>query len=105
MTPALAVLDRGVSSRKTLYRNARIPKYGTGVLQALQFSDPNTELLCSLSEPEWSRVLEFCDSSQLTLILGRACNDLLPDWVQARINRNFSDNAERFIKLSAFVSE
>ncbi|MGI9073274.1 MAG: MFS transporter [Bryobacteraceae bacterium] len=88
-----------------MYRSAGIPKYGMAVLGALQFSDPDTKLLKSLDETEWNRVLHFCDASQLTLILGHLCRPSLPEWVQARIDSNYRNNAQRFARLNASLVE
>jgi MFS family permease len=99
------ILNRSVASSKNLYRSARIPKYGLAVLEALQFSDPDTKLLESLNETEWNRVLQLCDSSQLTLIFGHFGRPSLPEWVQTRIDLNYRNYAERFARLNASLFE
>lgn len=104
-TSALEVLSESGSSYKDWCRDALIPKYGLAVLQALQFSKPDTKILESLNEAGWKRVLQFCDSSQLTLILGKFCRRSLPDWVRARIDLNYSNNTKRFERLNAALFE
>lgn len=37
--------------------------------------------------------------------MGSICGDSLPDWVRARIDKNFKDNAERFTNLKAAFLE
>ena len=86
-------------------RSARIPKYGIAILEALQFSDPDTKLLESLNETEWNRLLHFCDASQLTLILGHFCRPSLPEWVRTRIDLNYRNYAERFARLNVSLFE
>ncbi|MFL6353288.1 MAG: MFS transporter [Bryobacteraceae bacterium] len=99
------ILDPSVSSSERLYRSGRIPRYGIAVLEALQLSNPDTKLLESLNETEWNRLLHFCDTSQLTLILGHFCGPSLPERVRARIDLNYRNNAERFARLNASLFE
>jgi MFS family permease len=99
------ILNRSVSSSKNLYRSARIPQYGAAILEALQFSNPDTKRLESLDETEWKRVLHFSDASQLTLILAHLCRPSLPEWVRARIDLNYRSYAERFACLNASLFE
>lgn len=86
-------------------RATRIRRYGIAVIEALQFSGARFELLESLDEREWQRVLRFCDPAQLTLTLGYCCRSSLPGWVRARIDRNYCDNAKRFAQLEAVLRE
>src|SRR2546423_447245 len=104
-SPIPEVLDLVPRSRVNSFRRSRLPKYAIAILEALQFSDPETELLESLNETEWRKVLSFCDSSQLTLVLGRSCQHSLPDWVRSRINLNYRNNAQRFARLKASLLE
>src|SRR5690348_16263785 len=98
--PPRAAGDIGVQSglsrlsRKTL-RDIRMPRYAKAVMQALQFSEASLELLESLDDAEWTKLLGFCDPSRLTLTLGHYCRASLPDWVRARIAPNYQDNPER----------
>lgn len=89
----------------TFRRKARIPRYAAAVLQALQFSDADAQGLHALDEGEWKKLLEFCDAAQLTLLLGNLCRPSLPGWVQARIERNYNDNAARFRRMKSAVLE
>src|SRR5690242_1249141 len=91
-------------SRKSL-RDTRIPRYAIAVIQALRFSDASLELLESLDDAEWTKLLGFCDPARLTLTLGHYCRASLPDRVRARIDQNYRDNAERFAKLESALLE
>jgi predicted MFS family arabinose efflux permease len=87
------------------FQNSRIPPYAIALLESLQFSGANRKGLEVLGDSEWTKLLALCDASQLTLLLGHFCRPFLPDWVRARIDRNYSDNADRFDRLSAAVFE
>ncbi len=104
-TSALEVLSESTFSSKDLCRDAWIPKYGIAILQGLRFSNADARVLESLNEAEWKKVLQFCDSSQLTLILGKLCRASLPDWVRARIDLNYSNNTKRFERLKTALFE
>jgi predicted MFS family arabinose efflux permease len=65
-------------------------------MQALRFDRSEPRGLQSLEDSEWRDTLAFCDSAQLTLQLGRACDGYLPEWVRSRIRQNRADNAQRF---------
>ncbi|MBV8552223.1 MAG: nucleotidyltransferase family protein [Acidobacteriaceae bacterium] len=85
-------------SEKT-FSHTRIPRHGIALLQALQFSDPDSQELPHLTTPEWDALLELCDETQLTLLVGDLCRAALPDWVRTRIDQNYLDNARRFARL------
>ena len=108
--PPRAAGDIGVHSglsrlsRKSL-QDTRIPRYAIAVIQALRFSEASSELLESLDDAEWTKLLHFCDPARLTLTLGQYCRTSLPDWVRARIDQNYRDNAERFAKLESALLE
>jgi len=84
---------------------APIPAPVMALLAALRFRDALCEALQELSEAEWDRVLSFCDSTHLTIPLSQSCRENLPDWVQARIARNISDNRERFKRIQTVYTE
>ena len=52
--------------------------------------------MSALTEEEWEKALAFLDRAQLTLPLGLAARDHLPEWVRGRIDRNLAANAERW---------
>ena len=83
----------------------RIPRYGTALLEALQFSNPNHDALRILSATEWDQLLALCDQTQLTLMLGHLCGPSLPDCIRDRIERNSLDNAARFARLKSAAFE
>jgi MFS family permease len=66
------------------------------VLEALQFSSPDLAGVSRLSHQDWEHALTFCDRAQLTLPLGAASREHLPEWVQRRIDRNLENNTERW---------
>jgi hypothetical protein len=75
--------------------NQVISRPCAAVLSALKFTTVSLESLRSLDENEWMQALEFCDSSQLTLILGNAWGHEAPPRVANRIRRNHEANAAR----------
>jgi hypothetical protein len=78
------------------WRSVRsIPRHCAAVLDSLKFTTVSLEPLLSLDEEEWKRALEFCDSSQLTLLLGNGRADELPPEVADRLRRNRDANAAR----------
>jgi hypothetical protein len=75
------------------------------VLAALHLSDPDTSLLKALGDPEWNKLLEFCQTAHLTLSLARLDADGFPDWVVDRLKANLADNALRFENIKAIYTE
>lgn len=73
------------------------PRHIQALIGALQFERPRPELLSSLSDREWQELLSYADLCRLTLILAQSCRAQLPQWVQARVDRNLADNRQRFI--------
>src|ERR1700722_6001836 len=49
--------------------------------------------------------LDFCDRTQLSLVLGAAAADALPQWARERIARNLADNTERLERIRALQSK
>jgi MFS family permease len=76
-----------------------IPPYIRAALEALKFCSGHREALHTLNDSDWRNLLAFCDRMHLTIPLGRVCGNDLPDWVRSRIDRNISDNAERFERI------
>ncbi len=68
-------------------------------MSALQFRPP--EQRPRVSDREWRDALEFCDESQLTLVLGASARDVLPDWARERIAGNLADNTQRLERIRA----
>jgi hypothetical protein len=83
----------------------KIPPTVAALLQAMRFSNPQTDALRALKDAQWEELLSFCDLMHLTLPLGRTCADVLPSWVRSRIERNFADNAEHFERVKASYAE
>lgn len=71
------------------------------LLNVLRFDEPSASGLAQLTGDEWNRVLQLCDSQQLTLLIGYLHGKSLPPAVRERIERNSRDNARRFQKLSS----
>jgi len=49
--------------------------------------------------------LDFCDRNQLTLVLGAAAGDALPQWARERIARNLADNTERLERIRVLQAQ
>src|ERR1700733_6003625 len=75
----------------------RVPKGVTAAMAALRFGRAET----STETPD----LDFCDRTQLTLVLGAAAGDALPQWARERIARNLADNTERLASIRALQTE
>jgi len=84
---------------------ASIPRYATALLQVLNFENRDGNGLRHLSDCEWRQLLELCDESQLTLLLGDLGRPFLPIWVKARIQRNAAGNTLRFERIKAATLE
>jgi Uncharacterised nucleotidyltransferase len=81
-----------------------VPRYAAAVLDALKFTSVAVEPelsppLRSLSDVDWRRALDFCDSSQITLLFGHAAGRQLPAPVAGRIRGNLAANITRLEKL------
>jgi hypothetical protein len=84
---------------------SKVPRHVGALLAALKFRDAHPEALRVLNDSEWKQLLGFCDEMHLTLVFGRTCRDHLPDWVRARIDQNFSANAQKFERLKSVYAE
>ncbi len=71
--------------------NTRLPRGPAAILAALDFRPVASGSLHRLKETEWRQTLEFCDRTQLTLLLGQLQGRDLPPPVRRRI----AENAER----------
>ncbi|MGH9733456.1 MAG: nucleotidyltransferase family protein [Candidatus Acidiferrales bacterium] len=81
------------------------PRHISALISALHFEDPRPESLRALSDSEWRQLLAYSDVARLTLILGHACREYLPGWVQRRIAQNLADNAERVVRARVAYQE
>ena len=90
---------------KDFVQQRKIPLYGQAVLDLLQFAAPDLHRIRSLSENDWSKLLEFCDEAQLTLTVAHLAGSGLPGWVRSRIDCNRSDSAEREARLDNALVE
>ena len=81
------------------------PRHVTALVSALNFWSPQPELLHTLDDREWQRLLVFGDQMHLTIPLAQACNNHFPSWVRARVERNIADNAQRFQKIKTTYTE
>lgn len=75
------------------------------MLGGLRFSSPQREALGGLTEAEWKKALAFCDRAHLTLPVGLACRDALPEPVRSRIDLNLANNALRWERTKAEYSQ
>lgn len=74
-------------------------------LAALQFTSPDCIPLTRLTEEEWTRVVRFCDRTQLTLPLALRCREFLPDAVRERTARNLAGNEQRWQRVQEAYGE
>jgi hypothetical protein len=81
------------------------PRYVTALVSALNFQGPRPELLRTLDDSEWQRLLVFGDQMHLTIPLAQACSNHFPSWVRAIVERNIADNAVRFQMIKNTYSE
>jgi hypothetical protein len=82
-----------------------LPRFATALMQALRFQPRCAAGLSELSEREWRALLAFCDTAQLTLLLGCVAAEALPGWVRDRIRGNAADYAPRFRRLKSTLFE
>jgi Uncharacterised nucleotidyltransferase len=83
----------------------RIPSEVTALLAALNLGDPDPSLLKALGDREWSSLLDFCNTANLTLPLAQLATDGFPGWVVDRLSANLADNALRFEETKATYRE
>src|SRR5215831_5107978 len=83
----------------------RIPREVAALLDALQLEGSNTDALLGLDDPDWHRLLDFCDLAHLALPLSKADTAGFPEWVMDRLQRNAADNAQRFERIKAAYTE
>src|ERR1700684_1256291 len=76
---------------------ARVPNGGAAAIAALRFG--RTEIGTEIPD------LDFCDRTQLTLVLGAAAGDALPQWARERIARNLADNTERLERIRVLQAQ
>ena len=82
-----------------------IPPYVNALLSALSFQNPHPELLRTLNDAEWEKLLVFGDQMHLTIPLVRSWNGHCPGWVISRVDRNIADNAQRFEMIKKTYAE
>ena len=75
----------------------RVPNGVAAAMAALRFD--RAEGITEMPE------LDFCDRNQLTLVLGAAAGDALPEWARERIARNLADNTRRLDGIRALQSQ
>ena len=89
----------------------RLPKTAASILAVLHLSHPRVEELSGLTENEWREALAYCDRSRLTLALGDAARNAMPQWVRERIEsltsalRRYSDPNEKLVALRTHYAE
>ena len=81
------------------------PRYVTALLSALNFRNPQPELLHTLDERAWQQLLDFGDQMHLTIPLAQACANYFPSWARARVEGNIADNAQRFQTIKTTYTE
>lgn len=83
----------------------RIPREVAALLDALQLEGSNTDALLALDDPEWQRLLEYCDVAHFALQLSQINLAGAPGWVLHRLEQNVSDNARRFERMKTVYVE
>ncbi len=82
-----------------------VPAFGKLVLEALRFYGQPQARVRLLNFDEWKNLLDFCDAAQLTFTFSFLCGSELPDWVRARIDRNYREAAARRTRLDSALKE
>jgi hypothetical protein len=80
-------------------------RYVTALLSALNLRSPQPELLHTLDNREWQRLLVFGDQMHLTIPLCQAFESYCPSWVRERVERNVADNTQRFQTIKTTYTE
>lgn len=75
------------------------------LLAALRFDQASRSALDRLDEAGWSRLLARSDRARMTLLLRGLEQPDWPDWVRARLRRNFEANLARRGRLRATHAE
>ena len=75
------------------------PNHIAAVLEALQFDQPSTERLETFTEDRWPRLLEWCDSRQVTFLLPQAFANAIPRKLLQEILRRRNRYELRFMRL------
>lgn len=81
------------------------PRHISTLISALHFVDPQPEVLRTLTDKEWRKLLAYADIARLTLIFGHICQEYLPEWVQRRTAQNLADNTERVVRTRVAYQE
>jgi hypothetical protein len=81
------------------------PRYVNALLSALNLRSPQPELLHTLDDRQWQRLLVFGDQMHLTIPLYQAFESYCPSWVRERVERNVTDNAQRFQSIKTTYNE
>jgi hypothetical protein len=71
------------------------------VVRSLHFGDDRRDLLKTIPESSWPRLLRLTDDARLTLPLALRCGDALPPSIRERMAGNLRSNARRHAKMLA----
>jgi len=82
---------RGQTGQRKRYADQAVPVFWAAVLESLRLDDPSGAGLEGLDEREWARALEFCDKTQLTLLLNG----------REHVERALEKNSERLRRARA----
>lgn len=83
---------------------SRLPPAIRAALRALQFRS-GAGSLKDLDEPQWERLLAWCDRMQLTLVLADLARPILPETVRLRTGRDLENNRERLRRQASALLE
>lgn len=85
---------------------SELPIHVRAVLSALRCSGAGLGCLRELDDSQWDDLLRFSDAMHVTLAFSAASRgEGVPDWVRTRLERNVSDNSERFNRIKSAYSE
>ena len=76
--------------------NPHLPSFAKLALSLLSFSPQQNVTTAELPDIDWTRMLQFCDRTQLTLPVALRASARLPSPVVARLERNLRDNTKRW---------
>lgn len=82
-----------------------LPPEVAALLQALNLREQTSMPLRNLTDVQWKSLLQFCDTSHLTLPLARLPVETFPIWVKDRLKLNQADNAARYLAIQSAYRE
>lgn len=75
------------------------------VLRALRFRERSCDDLSRVGPQEWERLLPWCDTCQITLLLGEVCGEALPQRIRGIVAEKYADYEMRLKLLKQELSD